>query len=69
MFRSIGIIGAKLEEKSDFAKLVKLETKYNPHIEVSGKMRPTPRDATQFTYNMWDIPNPDFIDLMNLFIS
>ena len=48
-----------------------VETKpdYDLHIKVPTEMRQTLRDCAELAYRMGDIPKPDLVDLMNLFIS
>jgi len=42
---------------------------YNLHIKVPAEMRPILRDAAQLAHKMGDIPKPERVDLMNLFIG
>ncbi|GAJ08867.1 unnamed protein product [marine sediment metagenome] len=42
---------------------------YDLHIEVPAEMRPVLRDSAELAYKMGDIPKPNLVDLMNLFIG
>jgi len=42
---------------------------YDLHIKVPAEMRQKLRDCAELAYRMGDIPKPDLVDLMNLFIS
>jgi len=42
---------------------------YDLHILVPAEMRPILRDSAKLAYKMGDIPKPDLVDLMNLFIG
>ncbi len=42
---------------------------YDLHIKVPAEMRPVLRDAAQLAHKMGDIPKPELVDLMNLFIG
>ena len=42
---------------------------YDLHIKVPAEMRSVLRDSAELAYSMGDIPKPDLIDLMNLFIG
>jgi len=42
---------------------------YDLHIKVPAEMRQKLRDCAELAYKMGDIPKPDLVDLMNLFIS
>lgn len=42
---------------------------YDPHIKVRAEVRSVLRDSTELAYKMVDIPKPDLVDLMNLFIG
>lgn len=42
---------------------------YDLHIKVPAEMRPVLRDATQLAYKLGDIPKPELVNLMNLFIG
>ena len=42
---------------------------YDLHIKVPEEMRQRLRDCAELAYKMGDIPKPDLVDLMNLFIS
>jgi len=45
------------------------EAKYDLHIEVPESMRQVLKDSAELAHEMEDIPKPDLINLMNLFIS
>jgi len=45
------------------------EGKYGLHIVLAKDMQPKLRDAVELAYRMGDIPKPDLVDLMNLYIS
>jgi hypothetical protein len=42
---------------------------YDLHIKVPAEMRQKLKDCAELAYKMKDIPKPDLVDLMNLFIS
>ena len=42
---------------------------YDLHIEVPAEMRPVLKDAAELAYKMGDIPKPNLVDLLNLFIT
>jgi len=42
---------------------------YDLHIKVPAEMRQKLRDCAELAHKMGDIPKPDLVDLMNLFIS
>ncbi len=42
---------------------------YDLHIKVPAEMRPILKDSAQLAYKMGDIPKPELVDLMNLFIG
>ena len=42
---------------------------YDLHIKVPAEMRPVLRDAAHLAHKMGDIPKPELVDLMNLFIG
>ena len=42
---------------------------YDLHIKVPAEMRQKLRDCAELAYKMGDIPKPDLVDLMNLFIG
>lgn len=42
---------------------------YDLHIKVPAEMRQTLKDAATLAYKMGDIPKPDLVDLMNLYIE
>ncbi len=42
---------------------------YDLHIKVPAEMRPVLKDSAELAYKMGDIPKPDLVDLMNLFIG
>ncbi len=44
-------------------------SEYDLHIKVPADMRQKLRDCAELAYKMGDIPKPDLVDLMNLFIS
>lgn len=41
---------------------------YGLHIRLSREMQPALKKAADLAYQMGDIPKPDLVDLMNLFI-
>ena len=41
---------------------------YDLHILVPAEMRPILRDSAKLAHKMGDIPKPELVDLMNLFI-
>lgn len=49
---------------------VKTEAKpdYDLHIKVPAEMRSILQDATALAFKLGDIPKPDLVNLMNLFI-
>ena len=42
---------------------------YDLHIKVPAEMRSILRDSAELAYKMGDIPKPDLVNLMNLFIG
>ncbi len=42
---------------------------YDLHIKVPAEMRQTLKDSAELAYKMGDIPKPDLVNLMNLFIG
>lgn len=42
---------------------------YDLHIKVPAEMRSVLKDAAQLAHKMGDIPKPELVDLMNLFIG
>ena len=42
---------------------------YGLHIRLDRKMQPVLRDSAELAYKMGDIPKPDLVNLMNLFIA
>ena len=42
---------------------------YDLHIKVPAEMRQKLKDCAELACKMGDIPKPDLVDLMNLFIS
>lgn len=45
------------------------EEKYDLHIRLDKELQPVLKDAAELAYKMEDIPKPDLVDLMNLFIG
>jgi len=41
---------------------------YGLHIRLAREMQPVLKDAADIAYKMGDIPKPDLVNLMNLFI-
>lgn len=42
---------------------------YGLHIRLAKEMQPMLRDAAELAHKMGDIPKPDLVNLMNLFIG
>ncbi|MBA7542192.1 hypothetical protein ES705_34511 [subsurface metagenome] len=42
---------------------------YDLHIKVPAEMRQVLRDSAELAFKLGDIPKPDLVDLMNLFIG
>lgn len=42
---------------------------YDLHIKVPGEMRQMLKDSAELAFKLGDIPKPDLVDLMNLFIG
>lgn len=42
---------------------------YHLHIVLAEEMKQTLKDATELAYKMEDIPKPDLVNLMNLYIT
>ena len=42
---------------------------YGLHIRMNKEMQPVLKDAAELAYAMGDIPKPDLVNLMNLFIG
>ena len=45
------------------------KSEYDLHIKVPADMRQKLKDCAELAYKMGDIPKPDLVNLMNLFIS
>jgi len=48
---------------------VQPKAEYDLHIKVPEEMRGALRDAAELAYRLGNIPKPDLVDLMNLFIG
>ena len=46
-----------------------MEPDYDLHIKIPANMRLTLRDCAELAYKMGDIPKPNMVNLMNLFIT
>lgn len=63
-----------MEQKSETATEVKEPVKIEPkpdydlHIKVPDEMRQILKDSAELAFKLGDIPKPDLVDLMNLFI-
>ncbi len=57
------------EHKTEEPPAVEPKPDYDLHIKVPAEMRSTLKDAAELAYKMGDIPKPDLVDLMNLFIG
>ena len=55
-----------MEKKSE--KEVPTKATYDLHIEMPNEMRQTLKDSAELAYRLGDIPKPDLVNLMNLFI-
>ena len=44
-------------------------SEYDLHIKVPADMRQKLKDCAELAYKMGDIPKPDLVDLMNLYIG
>jgi hypothetical protein len=44
-------------------------SEYDLHIKVPAEMRQKLKDCAELAYKMGDIPKPDLVNLMNLFIN
>ena len=55
----------------DAAKVEPAEAKadYGLHSKILGEMRGVLKDGAELAYKMEDIPKPDLVDLMSLFIG
>jgi len=42
---------------------------YDLHIKVPAEMRQMLKDSAELAFKLGDIPKPDLVDLMNLFIG
>ena len=42
---------------------------YDLHTKIPAEMRQTLRDSAELAFKLGDIPKPDLVDLMNLFIG
>ena len=42
---------------------------YDLHIKVPAEMRSILKDSAELAFKLGDIPKPDLVDLMNLFIA
>jgi len=45
------------------------KTDYDLHIKVPAEMRQLLKDSAELAFKLGDIPKPDLVDLMNLFIG
>ena len=57
------------EEKPTEGEVVAAEEKYDLHIRLDKEMQPVLRDSAELAYKMEDIPKPDLVNLINLFIG
>jgi len=57
------------ETEATVGSAVEPKPVYDLHIEVPAEMRPVLGDSAELAYKMGDIPKPDLVDLMNLFIG
>ena len=48
---------------------VEPKVEYDLHIKVPNEMRTVLRDAAELAYRIGDIPKPDLVNLMNLYIG
>jgi len=62
-----------MEQEAEEITATELEPEKKPdydlHIKVPAEMRSTLRDSAELAYRMDDIPKPDLVNLMNLFIG
>ena len=58
-----------VEQPTEEPPAVEPKPDYDLHIKVPAEMRSTLKDAAELAYKMGDIPKPDLVDLMNLFIG
>lgn len=59
-----------LEQASpDTETVVEAKPEYDLHIKVPADMRQTLKDAATLAFKMGDIPKPDLVNLMNLYIE
>lgn len=57
------LIGSNKPAETE-AKLI-----YDLHIKVPDEMRQMLKDSAELAFKLGDIPKPDLVDLMNLFIG
>jgi hypothetical protein len=46
-----------------------IKPEYDLHIKVPADMRQKLKDCAELAHKMGDIPKPDLVDLMNMYIS
>ena len=57
-----------MPEQVEAAEGVAPAKTYDLHIEAPSEMRQTLKDSAELAYRLGDIPKPDLINLLNLFI-
>ena len=53
----------------ELAETPEAKPDYDLHIKVPAEMRQILRDSAELAFKLGDIPKPDLVDLMNLFIG
>lgn len=66
-----GVMEQRNETLAEVKEPVETEAKldYDLHIKVPAEMRSILRDSAELAFKLGDIPKPDLVDLMNLFIG
>lgn len=62
-------VGATEVEATEAVTTPEIKPGYDLHIKVPAEMRSTLRDSALLAFKMGDIPKPDLVNLMNLFIN
>lgn len=55
--------------EDEVAPAPEAKQEYDLHIKVPAEMRQKLKDCAELAYKMGDIPKPDLVNLMNLFIG
>ena len=63
------LVALAIQHHGDAPAAPETKPDYDLHIKVPAEMRQKFRDSAELAYKMGDIPKPDLVDLMNLFIG